>query len=85
MKSVVDLSLNRLSEKKMHQVTVFLVFVTLSLSVVHSEDLSCKSENSCTSLYSPICAFKGKINKTFSNKCELDVHNKCNKNDGKEY
>lgn len=65
---------------------LFHILVILSAAAINinGDNSSCKSEYSCIALYSPICAFNGKIYKTFSNLCELDVHNKCDKNNGKE-
>lgn len=65
----------------MHHLAVLLILVIFN--VVNCDNQACKSKYSCISLYSPICAFNGKIYKTFINQCELNVHNKCSKNDGR--
>lgn len=39
----------------------------------------CESENLCATDYKPICASSGKVQKSFSNDCQLNVFNKCNK------
>lgn len=67
----------------MYQAVV--LFILVILGKINCDDSACKSENSCVASYSPICAFNGKVYKTFSSKCELNVHNKCDKNDGKIY